>query len=388
MNHYLFRLYSILFLLVIFGLNSSCYQLTNNSNKGCSYSSPLQKNTLKKELFLFNIREGKQLKYGYISKVGKIIIKSDFYEGSPFKDGYAIVRTRPPRYIKDNFGGYALININGEIVVRGTENELFLGFEKEILTKLLSIPDEIEHYNLFTKQNNKGEYKLFRDGLSSAISSGNNKYGFMDRSGIFKIKPVFTDVTEFFGGLASVTTESSRNGNYRIINTKGNLGPYLDDKLSIDNRFTADILPELVRFNLDGIYGYVDRCANVVIPPTYYYASSFNEGVAIVGNKKMYEIIDRNGKTLIKLDPKIDPLDTSLGKYHKHTRLFHFSNGLARAKINNKYGYINKEGKFMIPANFIDANDFVNGLASVRISANSWAYVDIKGKLIWREPAN
>ncbi|HEU5181157.1 MAG TPA: WG repeat-containing protein [Candidatus Polarisedimenticolia bacterium] len=57
-----------------------------------------------------------------------------------------------------------------------------------------------------------------------------------------------------------------------------------------------------------------------------------------------------------------------------------FSEGMARVKIGEKYGFINTSGKIVIPAQFEDADDFSDGMARVQKSGK-WGYVDKSGQL-------
>ncbi len=45
-----------------------------------------------------------------------------------------------------------------------------------------------------------------------------------------------------------------------------------------------------------------------------------------------------------------------------------------------KYGYFDKNGNIVIPAQFADASDFSEGLAAVTPDGNNWTYIDTTGK--------
>lgn len=55
---------------------------------------------------------------------------------------------------------------------------------------------------------------------------------------------------------------------------------------------------------------------------------------------------------------------------------------LARVSIEKNYGYINKSGKFVIPAQFNEADDFAEGLARVKIGEQE-RYIDKNGRFIY-----
>ena len=54
---------------------------------------------------------------------------------------------------------------------------------------------------------------------------------------------------------------------------------------------------------------------------------------------------------------------------------------MAVVSIKNKYGYINKTGKEIIPLQFDDADIFSEELAPVKISGK-WGYINRYGELI------
>jgi hypothetical protein len=56
-----------------------------------------------------------------------------------------------------------------------------------------------------------------------------------------------------------------------------------------------------------------------------------------------------------------------------------FSEGLARVELNGKWGYIDKEGKEVIPIKYDWARSFSEGLACVKLNGK-WGYIDKEGK--------
>lgn len=60
---------------------------------------------------------------------------------------------------------------------------------------------------------------------------------------------------------------------------------------------------------------------------------------------------------------------------------FPFVDGLARIRLNGKFGFIDKKGKQIIPCNYLSAFDFCEGLAAV-YQYEGWGFVDIKGREI------
>ena len=55
---------------------------------------------------------------------------------------------------------------------------------------------------------------------------------------------------------------------------------------------------------------------------------------------------------------------------------------IKQAGSNKKWGYVDETGNFVIKAQYLSAQDFVNGLAVVQISKNGYAmdqYIDYNG---------
>jgi WG containing repeat len=102
-----------------------------------------------------------------------------------------------------------------------------------------------------------------------------------------------------------------------------------------------------------------------------------SEGLAAICINETWGFIDVNGKFII------EPQFPRVGR---------FANGLAPAQedgINgNKYGYIDRAGKFIMPPQFDDAESFSEGLAAVRMGANGygdggqWGYIDTTGQFV------
>ena len=58
-----------------------------------------------------------------------------------------------------------------------------------------------------------------------------------------------------------------------------------------------------------------------------------------------------------------------------------FSNGLAKVKQNDKWGYVNTKGEIVIPCVYDDANYFFEGLAKVKQNGK-WMIIDSNGQVI------
>lgn len=152
---------------------------------------------------------------------------------------------------------------------------------------------------------------------------------------------------------------------------------------------------------VDGKYGYINQKGEEVIKPQYDYAEGFLDGLAFIcnnidakGNQKcdyidIYGKIQKPQPRFIDRNSKAAMIDAS-----NYSEIGDFHEGLAHVckTITNqqeKCGYINKDGKIIIPLKYDYASDFSEGLASVSIFDKNGkrllkesGYIDKTGKLI------
>lgn len=256
-----------------------------------------------------------------------------------------------------------------------------------------------------------------------------NGWGFVDQNNKVVIKPIFSYVHPFYEGIAAVEI----NGLWGFINDKGKL---LAKNIYIDLGKTNEGLVPVC--NQNGKWGYIDVNGKTKIPFLYDYAQSFNHGLAPVSIDTLHGYIDVNGN--IKIDKNfkfvsgfnddgfalvataynnayiIDTLgnihdymgnnqfalpsegifqsvvNNKWGFYDLATRknivlhefdlVYHFNSGLAAVRKNSKWGYINKDGKLVIPYQFDDASSFSEGFAAVEVNKKK-GYIDTKGDYLF-----
>ena len=121
-------------------------------------------------------------------------------------------------------------------------------------------------------------------------------------------------------------------------------------------RFTNDKLALFVdnwRFIGDGVtafdFHYVNTKGDIVISDDFDYADQFSDGLAAAGKDGKYGYIDTKGNVVIEF--KFD-----------YTRSFN-SSSIAPARIGKQFGYIDKSGTFVIKPQFDTAYPVVNGIA-------------------------
>jgi hypothetical protein len=98
----------------------------------------------------------------------------------------------------------------------------------------------------------------------------------------------------------------------------------------------------------------------------YDYISVFYEGLAKVRLNNKYGFIDKTDKVVIPII---------------YDDAYNFSEGLARVELDGKWGYIDKTGKEVIPIIYDNVWSFKEGLARVKLNGK-WGYIDEVGKVI------
>ncbi|MCK8621044.1 WG repeat-containing protein [Prevotella sp. E13-27] len=194
---------------------------------------------------------------------------------------------------------------------------------------------------------------------------------------------------------------------FAFIDTKGKV---VFDAIKYDGRIVqkvgkiGDFYEGLAAVRINGLFGFIDKQGVVQIPPKYVGVLAFQDGLAPAMNKNgKWGFIDRKGKTVI--DFKYESVCTSFyegfagvkykgewGFLNKKTEKInprmqgfesvkYFSEGMAAVRWNNSYGYIDLNGKRVIPSEFDEAYEFKGGLALVKKN-NKWGVINKEGKIV------
>lgn len=129
----------------------------------------------------------------------------------------------------------------------------------------------------------------------------------------------------------------------------------------------------------DGLtrYGFIDKSGQVVIEPKYKFVTSFFHGVAYVQDANDNgQLIDYNGYLIDKNENKISTV--------KGRCVDNFE-GLWLTRIDNKWGYVDKTGKWVIEPKYAKVYNFSEGLSAVREDSerfSTWGFMDKNGQWI------
>jgi len=224
----------------------------------------------------------------------------------------------------------------------------------------------------------------------------NGKFGFLNMKGEVVIEPKYTSTCKSFrSGMAKIDKT-------HFINLK-------DERIYPKHRVieAGEYSDGLVAIKTTKNWGYMNRAGELVIPDIYKYVTDFDNGYAVVKKKNDYFIIDKEGneqqvmvsanekiKNIKKITEGLAPIEIAghfgfineKGKIAIGTMFLgvgYFNGGIAWARtVNNKIGFIDKTGNWVIEPVFDSAREFdtVSGLAKVH-GKEGWGYVNMKGEL-------
>ncbi|WP_442597990.1 WG repeat-containing protein [Neobacillus sp. D3-1R] len=132
----------------------------------------------------------------------------------------------------------------------------------------------------------------------------------------------------------------------------------------------------LAAVKLNGKYGLINQYGQFIVTPRYNYINPFSEGRAVVQNDKGFKIMNARGKELTN---------------KSYSFIANFKNNRAMFAGTNEegaylYGYLNRQGKEVIPLQYEYATDFNEGKAVVKLSDGTFQLINQNGKIIQSFP--
>lgn len=123
----------------------------------------------------------------------------------------------------------------------------------------------------------------------------------------------------------------------------------------------------------EGTWGLVNLQGEL-IADGYEDIKEFNDGLAAAKKNGKWGYIDKKGKVVIPF---------------RFAKAKSFSDGLAAVAFKIRYGYIDRHNNTIIPFKYIEAGDFQEGTASVETSNNGYGEISKDGLVIeWETPSN
>jgi len=271
-------------------------------------------------------------------------------------------------------------------------------------------------------------FSSFQEGLAAVCDKKTDLWGFIDKSGNEVIPCKFDYVRfGFSDGVAIVEVE---DGQF-IIDRKGKkIAPI---GLGYHNGFHEGLLGLISTSDEDGEkQGFLDKTGRMVIPATFDAVMTecstpafFNEGLAHLYDYESGKsiVIDKKGKTVFECDGRIQDFHEGLAAVWRNTsdredeyefrygfvdkngdeaipfifnRVGDFSDGLCWAETDDKCGFINHNGEFVLTDDYQTivlyedyeceefelCPSFSEGLAWVCNKDGKFGYIDKKGKVV------
>lgn len=234
----------------------------------------------------------------------------------------------------------------------------------------------------------------FGDGLIP-IKQG-DKFGYLNAEGKVAIPAKYDHVTVFNSGYAV----GKINKNFVILNTRGEESPVEGSGILDVKEFSEKLAPYRAS---DKSFGFVDGSGKVAIKAQFESVGYFNDGIAWAktsDDKVGY--INTKGEWVIKpqfttgkdFDASTGMARVRVGEnwgyvnktgdvtYVKDTDLWgDFSNGLAEGRKGGKVGFFNAKGEWVIAPQFDGVRGFKNGFAAAK-KGEKWGMIDTKGNWI------
>lgn len=323
-------------------------------------------------LFPISTYTNDEIHWGYIDSKGKIVAQPKFDSALDFQDGVGIVfgDQKSIGFGDDGHGIFAIesgiMDINGKVVL--LPNTIILSDFSEGLA-FANIGEKLAFINKAGKSVIPIPESVEVDteapvafGFDNGIAGINTKNGvcLVNKNGEFNCRKHILGSIGFLENAESVLVKDG----FTIINNKGH---YLVSPQKKPISFSEGGF--FITETEDGKTQYINVEGKKVLEVSYDYSGFFFNGLAVIKTNDKWGYINKQGKVIIQ--PKFEDA-------------YNFGlDGLAGVKLNNKYGFIDKNGKFVIPPIFdYVLKPFNCGLAYVQQNGQV-GYIDKNGKWIW-----
>ncbi|MFC5528182.1 WG repeat-containing protein [Cohnella yongneupensis] len=307
------------------------------------------------------VRKGgdKDGKWGFIDAAGKVIVQPKYDEAFDFRDGLAPVITK-------NKLGY--INKQGKEAIKPQfeYDRSFSGVDIQFRggVAMISKSHKVGLIDKTGKVITKPAYDridriangLFR---VSSVISGNWGWGLLNAKGQVLIKPELSYVQEFMGKdqRFAITEKAGKKG---LIDNTGKqlLLPIYDD---IDVEFKDEKVVGFIQVKKGNQFGLVNLTGKVIVPVVYDSVNhwSFDDYATAGTNGGKTAVYNLNGVLITKDYDSVN-----------------FVDGWGIVTTGGKSGIITKTGKVVVEPVYEDIQSFSEGLAAAKIDGK-WGYITL-----------
>lgn len=356
-----------------------------------------------------NFNEGyaavKKYGWGFINNKGKEVIPLIYTDVNDFYKGYSWVRDSKTYLwgVIDSAGAIVAPYIFNHCPVFDKDNaissikidnrlEIFVNYKGEQIIKddgklieitsnfgLVFTPSEGISRTRIVK-NHKLDYSGWR-GFHSREVYKEYKFGYINILGKEIVKPRYNIASDFNSGFAEIGIIPPKNMpeflkkiQYKQYDNDGLVATEEEQETCLLKSYCL-----MGRINKKGELLVKNGSCDAFIPAKFDWGYDYKEGLSRVvvfsGESEDYYFIDLSGNVV---------LDCS-----KYSEVGDFSEGMAKVRLANKWGYINSNGTEIIPAVYDNAKDFCNGLAIVyikdkrkRIFKDKWGRINKQGEIV------
>lgn len=309
-------------------------------------------------------------KWGFVDNSGKKIIETKYDSVLDFSEGYSAVLTASGKWKYIDKSGkdltlpiydYALGFKNGVARVSRDGKYCFIGIDGKEKGRMYTVV--FEYQDDISVVNNGGIIDE-----NGGVSGG--KFAYMDKSGKI-ISKWYDDTFDFYEGMGMV-----RSGD-----KYGFLDKSCKEVVELKYEKAWNFSNGMAGVMLNGKFGYVDKTGKLVIPAKYDQVYNFNNEVAVVVNNA--EIDEVTGEIFAGEYFLIDKKGNQLSKVYD--TIYESSDGVLVFKKEDKYGVIDLTGKEIIPASYYYLGDCFDNRISIKEYVNDlpmFGYIDKNGKVI------
>lgn len=278
--------------------------------------------------------------------IGIAVAQSKKIEGYPGAPGNYITGFKGDNFVVQRNDGYAIINLDGTVMVSGIKTPA-VGFSRKLLLYhgifFAGEAGNIVLKDIKGKTLGPGKYKeiipFVTDNTVARVPSEPGVWivAYIDTTGKEVVR---FDVRKYM----AIVDPPSKTGGLTFVS----LSEFLP--------FSEGLTP--IRSRVAEKFGFIDKKLRLVIPVSFKKASPFSEGLAAVQNDDdNWRFINTTGKLVIP--------------YSYSRRPSRFMAGLARVENKEgRFGFINKENQVVISPQYEFATCFYKGYALVRQSYN------------------
>ena len=329
-------------------------------------------------------------RYGFRYEDGTVIVPNIYRFVGQFANGYCKVQR--------DYDSVGLIDSTGREIVPCLYDDVDYPSENRILVRkngLIGYTDLNGNLVISPRFSNAGGFSEGCAPVYIATDSLGDHYNFIDTLGHFVFPKDYNSVLPFSEGYAPVSID----GLWGMIDHSGRIVLSMDYE-TITNitegvffagspgylalfdtsmlRITDFVyekantpIEHRILVNRDGKYGFLNLKGDEAVPCIYDETGIFQQGRTLARLGDHYGIIDTNGRIILPIE-----YDNRTVKGMKYM----YYDSLALVERDGKLGYVDLDGKLVIPFYFEEAFQFSEGLAAARFQG-MWGYIDTHGDI-------